>query len=226
MRIVSEQISKTFILRKKGNEFVSVQPTDIEIIENKMTAIMGRSGSGKSTLLNMLSGILTPTSGRILYDNQSIYDMDDKTLSAFRSRYIGIIPQGQTAVLSLNVIENICLPAMLYKTDNMIDVQNYAAKLMDRFGISHLKNKKPSTLSGGELRRVFIARAMVKKPLVIFADEPTNDLDNENTKLILSCLKEITDSNTSVVIVTHEKDIIDYSDINYIMDAGVLNFVS
>ena len=222
MKIRTEQVSKIFTLKNKENKFTSVQPINIEIAENKMTAITGRSGSGKSTLLNMLSGILTPTSGKVFYDDKNIYDMNDKELSEFRSHHIGIIPQGQTAVSSLTVLENICLPAMLYKTDNMTDIQNHAFELMNKFGIATLRNKKPCTLSGGELRRMFIARSMIKKPDIIFADEPTNDLDNENTKLILNCLKETTDSNTTVVIVTHDRDITDYSDINYTMDAGIL----
>ncbi|MBO6301516.1 MAG: ABC transporter ATP-binding protein [Ruminiclostridium sp.] len=222
MNISAENISKEFIRQGKGtNRFIAVQPADITIAPGKLTLLMGRSGSGKSTLLNMLSGLLMPTSGKVMYDDTDIYSLDDDKLSEFRAEHIGVIPQGQTAVHSLTVIENICLSYMIHGTaGERGQAKIYAAELMERFGIAELENELPSALSGGELRRMAIARAMIRKPQVIFADEPTCDLDDENTALVLTILKEAAQSGTSVFMVTHEKDAVGYADICCTMNAG------
>ena len=185
---------------------------------------MGRSGSGKSTLLNMLAGLLAPTSGTVTYGDSDIYKLDDDKLSAFRLEHIGVIPQGQTAVGSLTVIENICLSFMIHgNADERAAAHTYARELMERFGIAELGNELPSALSGGELRRMAIARAMIRKPDVIFADEPTCDLDDENTELVLQILKNTAENGTSVFMVTHEKDAVGYADIRYSMNAGIIS---
>lgn len=222
MNISAENISKEFIRQGKGtNRFIAVQPADITIAPGKLTLLMGRSGSGKSTLLNMLAGLLAPTSGRVMYDDTDIYSLDDDKLSEFRSEHIGVIPQGQTAVHSLTVIENICLSYMIHGTsEEHGKAKMYASELMERFGIAGLENELPSALSGGELRRMAIARAMIRKPQVIFADEPTCDLDDENTALVLTILKEAAQSGASVFMVTHEKDAVGYADICCKMNAG------
>lgn len=222
MKISAQGVTKEFIRQSSGtNRFIAVQPADIEIEGGKLTLLMGRSGSGKSSLLNMLAGLLTPTSGKVLYGGEDIYAMDDVKLSEFRSMHVGVIPQGQTAIHSLTVTENICLSYMLYGTaDERTEAEKYAAQLMERFDISRLASAKPSELSGGELRRMAIARAMIRKPDVIFADEPTCDLDDENTETVLKILKETALSGTAVFMVTHEKDAEKYADVRYRMDAG------
>jgi len=224
MTITAENISKEFIRQGKGtNRFVAVKPADIAIEQGKLTLLTGRSGSGKSTLLNMLAGLLAPTSGTVTYGDSDIYKLDDDKLSAFRLEHIGVIPQGQTAVGSLTVIENICLSFMIHgNADERTAAHTYARELMERFGIAELENELPSALSGGELRRMAIARAMIRKPDVIFADEPTCDLDDENTELVLQILKNTAENGTSVFMVTHEKDAIGYADIRYSMNAGVI----
>ena len=222
MTISAQGVCKDFIRQSKGtNRFTAVKPTDIEIESGKLTLLMGRSGSGKSTLLNMLAGLLTPTSGKVVYGGEDIYAMDDGRLSRFRAEHIGVIPQGQTAVHSLDVTGNICLTYMLYGTAEERSTAPAAAQaLMERFGISHLASVMPSELSGGELRRMAIARAMIRKPDVIFADEPTCDLDDENTALVLDVLRETARGGTAVFVVTHEKDALSYADICYTMNAG------
>ena len=225
MTITAENISKEFIRQGKGtNRFVAVKPADIAIEQGKLTLLMGRSGSGKSTLLNMLAGLLAPTSGTVTYGDSDIYKLDDDKLSAFRLEHIGVIPQGQTAVGSLTVIENICLSFMIHgNADERAAAHTYARELMERFGIAELENELPSALSGGELRRMAIARAMIRKPDVVFADEPTCDLDDENTELVLQILKNTAENGTSVFMVTHEKDAVGYADIRYSMNAGVIS---
>ena len=225
MTITAENISKEFIRQGKvTNRFVAVKPADIAIEQGKLTLLMGRSGSGKSTLLNMLAGLLAPTSGAVMYGDSDIYKLDDDKLSVFRLEHIGVIPQGQTAVGSLTVIENICLSFMIHgNADERAAAHTYARELMERFGIAELENELPSALSGGELRRMAIARAMIRKPDVIFADEPTCDLDDENTELVLQILKNAAENGTSVFMVTHEKDAVGYADIRYSMNAGVIS---
>lgn len=218
-------IRKDFIRQGKNtNRFTAVSPTDITIEPGKLTVLMGRSGSGKTTLLNILAGLLTPTAGNVLYDSDDIYSLDDEKLSRFRCEHIGVIPQGQTAIHSLNVVENICLSYMLYGSfAERETVYPAAREIMRELGIAALENEMPSALSGGELRRMAIARAMLRKPDVIFADEPTCDLDDENTELVLKTLKETARSGTAVFVVTHEKDAVGYADICLNMSGGRLD---
>ena len=220
--ITAEGVTKDFIRQGRGtNVFTAVKPVDIQIEPGKLTLLMGRSGSGKTTLLNILSGLLAPTSGKVLYDGTDIFSLDDDALSRFRAEHIGVIPQGQTAVHSLSVIENICLSYMIHgSSKESEDAYPRARELMTRLGIAELENAEPSELSGGELRRMAIARAMLRRPDVIFADEPTCDLDDENTGLVLQILKETAQSGTAVFMVTHEKDALGYADITYSMDLG------
>ncbi|MBQ9382683.1 MAG: ATP-binding cassette domain-containing protein [Ruminiclostridium sp.] len=222
MTITATGVCKDFIRQGKNtNKLTAVSPTDITIEAGKLYVLMGRSGSGKTTLLNMLAGLLTPSSGKVLCDGEDIYALDDEKLSRFRCEHIGVIPQGQTAVHSLNVLENICLSYMLYGSLKEREAAYPAAReLMRKLGIAGLENEMPSALSGGELRRVAIARAMLRKPDVLFADEPTCDLDDENTALVLQTLKETAQSSTAVFVVTHERDAVGYADICLNMSGG------
>ncbi len=220
MQIRAEQIKKEFYRKSKGtNIFAAVNTCDFIMEEGTLTVIKGRSGGGKSTLMNMLSGILKPTEGKILYGDVDIYSMKDKELSEYRNRHIGYVPQGKSAIVSLSVIENIMLPEILYGESN----EDGAVELMDKFGIAHLRDAMPEELSGGELRRMAIARALIRKPEVLFADEPTGDLDDENTVIVFEALREIANNGTTVLMVTHENDAEKYADKIYRMDAGELS---
>ena len=220
MQIRAEQIKKEFYRKSKGtNIFAAVNTCDFTMEEGTLTVIKGRSGGGKSTLMNMLSGILQPTEGKILYGDVDIYSMKDKELSEYRNRHIGYVPQGKSAIVSLSVIENIMLPEILYGESN----EDGAVELMDKFGIAHLRDAMPEELSGGELRRMAIARALIRKPEVLFADEPTGDLDDDNTVIVFEALREIANNGTTVLMVTHENEAEKYADRIYRMDAGVLS---
>ena len=169
----------------------------------------------------MLSGLLLPTEGKVLLDEKDIYRLTDKELSKLRNRQMGVIPQGQTAIHSLNVFENIMLPYSLYGEDGAEDkASDYADELMERLGIAQLAGAKPSELSGGELRRMAIARSLIRRPDYIFADEPTGDLDDENTAEVFGFLRSCADDGAAVLIVTHEGCASDYADEVIRMSAG------
>ena len=219
----AEKISKEFIRETKStNRFTAVQATDFSISGGQLAVITGRSGSGKTTFLNMLAGLLTPTDGKIFFNDTDIYNLSDRELSRLRNQKTGFIPQGQTAIHSLNVTENILLPFTLYGEYDEADGK-YAYELMERLDIINLKDVYPSELSGGETRRMSIARALIKKPEIIFADEPTGDLDDENTRIVFEFLKDISVKGSSVIIVTHETDSEKYADRVFRMNGGILS---
>ena len=219
MQMRAEHISKRYF-RKTGsaNYFYAVNPVDLEIRDGEMAVLMGRSGSGKTTLLNMLSGLLLPTEGKVWLGDTDLYSLDDKTLSRLRNEKIGVVPQGRSAVDTLTVLENILLPENLY---NRPLPEAAAREWMDKLHIGHLAEAYPAELSGGELRRMAIIRALVQDPEILFADEPTGDLDDDNTSLVLSVLHAFArERRKGVFVVTHEKDALQYADAVYHMNNG------
>jgi putative ABC transport system ATP-binding protein len=213
----ANEVSKVF---RRGSHLVSaVENVTLNLPPGQVTAVIGRSGSGKSTLLNLLAGLLTPTSGTVTLDEQKLYGRPDLELSQLRNRKIGIIPQGQAAIQSLTVRQNILLPLGFFPEAPAPD---RAAELMELVGIPHLADAKPATLSGGELRRMAIARAMIQRPEVILADEPTSDLDEENTNAVTALLRQAADQGAAVLLVTHEMDTLQIADTVYRMEHGVL----
>ena len=222
MLMKAENISKRYFRKTGGaNYFLAVQPLSLELQAGETAVLMGRSGSGKTTLLNMLCGLLSPTDGQVAIDGVSLYGLDDKTLSRLRAERIGVIPQGRSAIDTLTVLENILLPAKLYgRSLPVSDVKQW----MEHLGIAHLRDARPVELSGGELRRMAIVRALAQSPDFLFADEPTGDLDDENTRLVLSTLRDYAhERNKAVFIVTHENDAMEYADRSFRMDGGQLS---
>lgn len=217
MLIRGENLSKSYTNGRRTAE--AVRPASIEIQSGKVTLITGRSGSGKTTLVNILSGLISPTGGSVTYDGRDIFSMSDKEQSRFRNSTIGYIPQGHSALSSLTVRENILLPAALSRTDNAV---HRADELIKLAGLEGLEKAYPDELSGGELRRLSAARALINSPQAVFADEPTNDLDDENTQLILSLLKDTASQGAAVIIVSHDNAAEEYADITYRMDGGEL----
>ena len=221
MMLNAQNISKKYYRpTKNASHFEAVKALDFELKEGKVTEITGRSGSGKSTLLYMLAGLLKPGSGKVLLGEKDLYSMSDDQLSLLRNQKFGVIPQGQTGLFALTVLENVLAPAAIYGDTKKYEER--AKELLSMVGIENLADSKMSELSGGEMRRMAIARALILDPEIIFADEPTDDLDDENTKAVLALLQKIARSGKSVLLVTHESMAEQYADKIFRMDAGCL----
>ena len=206
--------------RESAQYFDAVAPVDLQLAAGEVVVLGGRSGSGKSTLLNMMAGLLEPSDGTVMLDGQDLYALDDESLSRLRNGRIGVIPQGQTALHSLTVVQNLALPYLMYRDDD--GCEERALQLLDRLGIRQLADSYPSELSGGELRRVCIARALMCAPDVLLADEPTGNLDDESTQVVLQMMRSIADEGAAVLVVTHEQMAKAYANRTLYMDAGVI----
>ena len=219
--IKAEHISMRYF-RKTGtaNYFYAVQPTDLSIQPGELAVLMGRSGSGKTTLLNMLSGLLKPTEGTVRMDDLDLYSLDDRALSHLRGTKIAVVPQGRSAIDTLTVLENVMLPASI--SGSCGGAAQRARELLDRMQIANLADVMPGELSGGEQRRMAVARALMRDPDIIFADEPTSDLDAGNTAAVLQILKEEAKSGKAVFVVSHEARISEYADVMYDIKEGRL----
>lgn len=225
MELRAEKISRDF-LRPSAPQgfFMAVEETDFSLRASALIAITGRSGSGKSTLLKMLAGLMEPGTGRVLLDDTDIYRLEEAELARLRNRQIGLAPQTLMALSSLTVQENVLLPCSLYGEAR--EAKPRAEQLMECLGIAHLRCADPTELSGGELRRLTLARALVRDSAVLLLDEPTGDLDDENTRLVLTLLREEVAHGKAVLLVTHEREAADYADSLYRMEAGRLELLS
>ena len=194
-------ISKSFQGRKVLDDI------DIEIKKSEIIAISGASGAGKTTLLNILSTLDKPdenTNSSLTIDGENISNLSNTDLSKLRNTKIGFVFQFHELIPELNVMENICLPGWIKNDSKVADNAN---RLISYFGLDKLKNKKPNTLSGGEKQRAAIARAMINNPKIIFADEPTGNLDSTNSKILFDIFFKLRDDyDCSIVIVTHNPE--------------------
>lgn len=184
------------------NQVYALQGVNLSIKRGELVAIVGASGSGKSTLLHILGGLDRPTSGKVVIGDKEIYQLDDNKLSIFRRRQVGFIFQFFNLIPVLNVEENIALPALL---DNEAVDRGYMDEMIEVLGLKERRNHLPSELSGGQQQRVSIGRALMNKPSIILADEPTGNLDTKNTKEVLDLLKYTAKKyNQTVIIITHD----------------------
>lgn len=222
MTLTAKQLSKEFPRKSRtANRFTALCPLDFTLEPGRLTVLTGRSGSGKSTLLNLLAGLMQPTQGQVLADGNDLYAMSDAALSAFRSEHIGVVPQGQTALYSLTMQENILLPVTLFRPATDTE-QCRAQQLLAELGIAELAEVSPAELSGGEMKRMAIARAMIREPEILLADEPTADLDEENTEIVFRVLQAAAKAGTAVLMVTHETGAERYADRLCTMKNGIL----
>ena len=221
MIIEATGLTKEFARARGGKRlFTAVHPLDIGLEERQLTLVSGHSGSGKSTLANMLAGILTPTAGHVRLDGTDLYSLRDEDLSRLRNERIGLIPQGHTALRALTVLDNVLLPSILYaKAEAPVD---RARELLAAVGLDDLADAAPTELSGGELRRMAIARALLMDPAIVLADEPTAGLDSANATAVLTLLRDAADRGTAVLVVSHEAEAQRFADRSYVMEDGHL----
>ncbi|KNF07672.1 ABC transporter ATP-binding protein [Gottschalkia purinilytica] len=208
------EILKTIDLCKiygKGETKVeALKSVNLTINEGEFIAIVGPSGSGKSTLLHLLGGLDRPTSGEVVINNTKIYDLSEKELSIFRRRKIGFIFQFYNLIPVLTAEENIKLPLIL---DNKNIDNNYLEELINILELKGRKNHFPNQLSGGQQQRVSIGRALAYKPSIIFADEPTGNLDSKNSKEVIELLKlSVKKYKQTLVMITHDPNIASQAD--------------
>ncbi|MCL1858442.1 MAG: ABC transporter ATP-binding protein [Oscillospiraceae bacterium] len=211
-----ESIIKVKDLRKiyrLGKEkVIALDNINIEIKTGEVCCIFGASGSGKSTLLNMLAGLEKPTKGDIIINKNRINKLSEKKLAVFRQKYIGFVFQSYNLISTLTAIENVALPLVfrrIWKRKRM----KMAKDMLKLVGLGDRLKHKPTQMSGGQQQRVGIARAFVSKPAVVFADEPTGNLDSKTTVEVMRLMvKMAKDDNLTLVIVTHERDIAQYAD--------------
>lgn len=198
------------IYGKGENEIKAVDGITLEIEPHKFSAIIGQSGSGKSTLLHCMAGLDKPTLGNVFMDNLDLYTLSDEKLSNLRSKEFGFIFQNYNLIPVINVYDNIVLPILIAK--GKID-NNYINDLITKLGLESQINKFPNELSGGQQQRVAIARSLANKPSIIFADEPTGNLDSKTTDEVMNLLKYcVNEYKQTLVMITHNDEIAKMAD--------------
>ncbi len=218
--ITVKNITKTF---KNGDvETHVLKGIDVQINSGEFVAIMGKSGAGKSTLLYQMSLLDHPTTGDIIVDGKNVTSLTHDERTQFRLDNLGYIFQDYALVPELTAIENIIVPLLMQgKTDE--EAQRIAKKSLEKIGLGHRENNLPSQMSGGEQQRVSIARAVAHNPKILFADEPTANLDNVSSQAVMDIFKDLHKQGQTIVMVTHEQEYTMYCDrVIHISDGQVM----
>lgn len=207
---------------KGENQVHAVNDVNISVVQGEFLAIVGSSGSGKSTLLHMLGGVDRPTSGRVLIEDKDIYKLNDDKLAIFRRRQVGLIYQFYNLIPVLNVEENMTLPCEL---DGKKPDMEYLQELLETLGLAKRRKHLPNELSGGQQQRVAIGRAMMNRPAILLADEPTGNLDKRASDEIVELLKlSNRQYKQTIVMITHDLEIAKQADrVLTIEDGHILN---
>lgn len=203
-----------------GQTINALDGVDLDIGEGEFVSIMGRSGSGKSTLLNMLGCMDRPDGGSYRLDDKAVSEMDDDELSAFRNAYIGFIFQSFHLLPRLTTLENVLLPRRYHEDGTRPEDDARARELLARVDLGSRLDHKPNELSGGQRQRVAIARALINQPRLLLADEPTGNLDSRTSDAIMDLLQELNRDGQTIVMVTHEQEIADFSQRQVVMMDG------
>jgi putative ABC transport system ATP-binding protein len=205
--ITLDKISKTYGNDKE--QVVALLPTDLQIEKGQSVSIMGQSGSGKSTLLSILGGLNLPTSGELMIDGINVYQLSEEKRADFRRDYLGFVFQQFQLMPYLTAIENVMLPLAISKGSKAEKIKK-AQEALNRVGLEHKKDRLPNQLSGGEQERVAIARAIVNKPPIIFADEPTGSLDTKTGDEIMELFQTLNKEGLTIIMVTHNPAYADF----------------
>ena len=222
MRIVATDLTKRYGTGE--NQVIALHKANLEIQARDFISIVGPSGSGKSTLLHLISGLDYPTEGVVEYDGQNIHQGKDAVLSAFRRRRIGFIFQKFHLIPVLTARENIIMPLLL---DHRQVDEGYFKQITQFLGLEHRLTHLPSELSGGQKQRVAIARALIAKPDVIFADEPTGNLDSQSGREVMDLLASVhREFGKTIVVITHDDRIAQMAERKFSIVDGILSEVS
>lgn len=220
--IKAENLYKSFTTIKNVRLEV-LKGISLDIEQEKISVIVGASGAGKSTLLHLLSGLDRPDSGKVFFDGEDIFNYGDEKLSRFRNQNIGFIFQFHHLLPEFTAVENTAIPLMIGGM-SLTKSTERAKELLNSVGLSERFDHKPAELSGGEQQRVAVARALANNPKIIFADEPTGNLDSENSEAIHKILFELRDRlKITFIIVTHNPGLVNLADTVYEMKDGLIN---
>ena len=215
-----KSVSKVY---KMGDErVVAVNDVSLSFEKGKIYCLLGKSGSGKSTLLNLIAGLEKPTKGSIIFNKKPVEKMSEKDLAVFRQKHIGFVFQQYNLLPTLTALENVTLPLIFRRTPKKKRAAA-AKRMLNDVGLSDRQRHRPSQMSGGQQQRVSIARAFVNEPDVIFADEPTGNLDTKTTDEMLRLMTGITrKNNQTLIIVTHNLELAGFADtIIHIRDGSI-----
>ena len=214
--IIAENLSKSF-----GN-LQALKGVSLNISKGEVVSVVGASGAGKSTLLQILGTLSTPDTGSLIIDEQDVLRMNASKLSAFRNRRIGFVFQSHRLLPEFTALENVMIPSLIAGLSNK-ESASRAKALLSEVGLSDRMDHKPSELSGGEAQRVAIARALVNKPAVLFADEPSGNLDSATKQEIHRIFFEMREKHgQTIVIVTHDETLADMCDRKLVMSDGLI----
>jgi len=222
-----EKIVETLGIRKVyemgPNRVEALRCLNFSVHSGEFVGIMGPSGSGKSTLMHILGCLERATEGIYLLGGQDVSSVSDRDLSLMRANQIGFVFQTFSLIAQYNVFENVEIP-FLYRKETRNKARRLAEKAIERVGLSARRHHKPSELSGGEMQRVAIARALAVDPLLILADEPTGNLDSETSKNIISLFQDLNEQGTTLIVVTHEKEVASHCQTIYrLLDGQIVN---
>jgi len=219
VRLISlERVSK--IYGEGETAVAAVDNVTLKVEPREFVAITGRSGSGKTTLLSLMGGLAKPTSGKVLFEDRDIWALSDRELSLLRNRRMGFIFQFSSLIPTLKVKDNLRLPTLFGRV--RFDIERRCRELLEMVGLSEKIDRYPSQLSGGEQRRVAIARSLMNSPEVLLADEPTGDLDEETEAEVMETFSRVNREGVAIVMVTHNPELARYSRRRLKMSKGVV----
>ena len=217
----ARNVSKTY--RSGSLEVTAIRNVDIDVESGEFVIVMGPSGNGKTTLLNCLSGLDDIDEGVVEIEGHSIHDLSDRKRTRHRASSMGFVFQAYNLIPVLSAVENTELP-LLVNGVSPKEARSRSAAMLDRVGLSDRMNHRPNELSGGEQQRVTIARALVAEPEIVWADEPTGNLDSETAASVLDLLIEVHDAGQTLVMVTHEPDIANVADRLVLIRDGMIEY--